>query len=280
MQLEKSNNVIQIGHTEPINGTGPLHYHNYFELELITSGEGSQLFNGQTFPLHEGDLYIVKPLDSHRLTGDNMVIHKIIMPEAQLPEEHIVPLYLLPNPIVLHFEHERYQLLRSTLFYAETLPAQTGAVYRKKLTATAVEMCLLLFLEEYQAHHSAVIPQNSVIANILLYIQQGQHYLQSVLLSELSEMFHYSKSYISRLFHRSYGIPLSQYINSLRIEHAKKLLLNSNLSIADVCIQSGFSSFPNFLNIFKRLSGLTPTAFRKKYKFDFVTLPPCQNPVL
>ena len=268
MQLERSNNTIQIERTEQINGTGPLHYHNYFELEWVISGKGSQLFNGQTFPLKPGDLYIVKPLDSHQITGENMVIGKIIIPETQLPEEYIVPLYLLSNPTVLHFDETRYRLLCLILQHTSSWRPTAASNHRSKLILSAVEMCLLLYFEEYHSVRNANLQQPTLVVGILLYIQQNQHYLQPILLKELSDKFHYSQSYISRLFHRSYGLPLSQYINGLRIEHAKKLLLNTNMAIANICIQSGFSSFPNFLNIFKRSSGLTPTGFRKKHKFD------------
>ena len=67
----------------------------------------------------------------------------------------------------------------------------------------------------------------------------------------------------ARAFKASAGKGVHSYINERRVEEAKVLLNKSNLSIADVAQRLGFESEERFLNIFRRRTGLTPTAYRE-----------------
>lgn len=73
-----------------------------------------------------------------------------------------------------------------------------------------------------------------------------------------------SNSYISSLFKQTYGVGITTYINQKRIELAKELILNSDLSIKEIAEIVGFSSDMNFIRVFKRCENSTPGSFRKK----------------
>ena len=70
-----------------------------------------------------------------------------------------------------------------------------------------------------------------------------------------------SRFYFCRLFKQSTGITLYQYLIKCRTERAKALLLQGNLSIADVALAVGFSNQSHFTKHFKRLVGVTPKKF-------------------
>ena len=71
-----------------------------------------------------------------------------------------------------------------------------------------------------------------------------------------------SISYISRQFKRSYGIGLLEYIHSLRIEEAKRLLANTNKSIKDIATDVGFINSLTLSRSFKRHEGILPSEYR------------------
>ena len=72
--------------------------------------------------------------------------------------------------------------------------------------------------------------------------------------------------YISRIFKQYSGVKLGSYINEMRIEKAKKLLLSDRtIKVNDVAAQVGFDNPRTFLKIFKEREGITPTQYRKTH---------------
>lgn len=82
----------------------------------------------------------------------------------------------------------------------------------------------------------------------------------------LSDELGVSQSYASRMFKQKYGIGTSNYINTVRIAHAKELIRLGQQSIKTVAIQVGFSSDVQFIRVFKKLENVTPGVFRDSNK--------------
>jgi len=72
-----------------------------------------------------------------------------------------------------------------------------------------------------------------------------------------------SKFHFIRVFKRYYGRTPNQYLQEVRIEMAKKILLKGK-SIDEVCNAIGFKSKPSFISLFKKMTGLTPLAYQNK----------------
>ena len=72
-----------------------------------------------------------------------------------------------------------------------------------------------------------------------------------------------SKFHFIRVFKRYYGRTPNQYLQELRIEMAKKILLKGK-SIDDVCNAIGFKSKTSFISLFKKMTGVTPLAYQNK----------------
>ncbi len=81
---------------------------------------------------------------------------------------------------------------------------------------------------------------------------------------EISEMMGVSRSQLYRAFMTKYGVSPKEYIDVLRINIAKKLLSNEELSIAEVCYSSGFSDPLYFSAVFKKKIGASPSDWRRK----------------
>ena len=79
----------------------------------------------------------------------------------------------------------------------------------------------------------------------------------------LSKTFSVSDSYIARMFKTRLGMTPSDYINTVRIESACNLLLNSKMKIGDIAYKTGFYSPYYFSRVFKKIHGITPGGFRK-----------------
>ena len=70
-------------------------------------------------------------------------------------------------------------------------------------------------------------------------------------LSYLSEHFYISPSYLSRVFRKATGFTFIEYLNSVRIREALRLLRETNFKIIEVGVQSGFKSISHFGRVFK-----------------------------
>ncbi len=88
------------------------------------------------------------------------------------------------------------------------------------------------------------------------------NYLFDIDISQLSGMFHYNEKYIGRIFKRHVGISFRQYLNVLRLNHAKELLLTTDDSILQVALSSGFNTVTYFNRIFRELEKCSPKEFR------------------
>lgn len=86
-------------------------------------------------------------------------------------------------------------------------------------------------------------------------------------LTSLSDRFELNESYFSYLFNKNSDINISNYINKLRVETVKSILLNKdfkNYTLISIALESGFNSKSAFYTAFKKETGLTPTAYRKQ----------------
>lgn len=86
---------------------------------------------------------------------------------------------------------------------------------------------------------------------------------ESVDLRALSQEFGISISHLTRLFKAYCGIPPIQYVIKLRVDRAKKLLKQSDISILEIAYMTGFKSESNFYKSFKEQTGYTPKEYRK-----------------
>ncbi|HIS32771.1 MAG TPA: helix-turn-helix transcriptional regulator [Candidatus Limivivens intestinipullorum] len=96
---------------------------------------------------------------------------------------------------------------------------------------------------------------------ILVYI--NDHYSQQITLQDLEENFFLNKSYICRIFRKTMGISLVNYLQYKRILEAQKLLLNSDMPIIEIGMECGFTSVQHFYRVFKKITGLTPKEYKK-----------------
>ena len=104
----------------------------------------------------------------------------------------------------------------------------------------------------------------SAVKNIIAYI--NAHYDQEMTNSLFSQLSGYHEYYLNRLFIKHTGSTLRQYILDVRISHAKKMLLNTDLPLSTIAEKVGFNSNTYFSRYFRQITGITPTQFRQKYK--------------
>lgn len=94
--------------------------------------------------------------------------------------------------------------------------------------------------------------------------QMDDNYLTPITVETLAELFHFSPSYITRIFKKEYGVPPFKYLLGLRIDEAKRMIrANDSLNIGLVAQAVGYEDQHYFSRIFKNVTGLSPSEYKK-----------------
>ena len=101
---------------------------------------------------------------------------------------------------------------------------------------------------------------NEIIKKAIRYI--SQNFSRSLTLDEVAEHVHLNSAYFSTLFKQSTGSSFKEYLNMVRIEESKRLLSNTDYSIIDISLATGFEDQSYFSKVFKKYTGLTPKQYR------------------
>lgn len=101
---------------------------------------------------------------------------------------------------------------------------------------------------------------NNVIQAAIDYMEQ--HYKEEITLTEVAEHVYLNPAYFSSIFKQSTGISFKEKLTNLRIEEARRMLVETNASIVSIALSCGFSNQSYFSKVFKAKTGFSPKSFR------------------
>ncbi|MEE0945711.1 MAG: AraC family transcriptional regulator [Acutalibacteraceae bacterium] len=243
-----------------VKESSALHWHNFIELELVTGGSGYHILNGQRFELSRGSLYLLRLVDFHEVKPvPSLNLINMAIDDSLLSEELLAQL-TAGKPLIYSLDEKETcvmeQLLR--LCMEENDEKKPHQRYLKHLL-----ICILLRILKLVPDNGDYVPlKDKPIQAAILYLHL--HFRENPKLSDLAKISHYNTSHFSTTFHKELGMTYSQYLNMLKINYAKELLLSTPLKITEVCYECGFASQSNFLRLFKEYTGFSPLEFRKK----------------
>ena len=102
--------------------------------------------------------------------------------------------------------------------------------------------------------------KSDVAARILEFIKNN--YMKEISMQDAARLLHYSDAYFCKLFKQCFDQNFTTYLTKVRINEAKKLLMNKNASVKDVSIQVGYYDSNYFAKVFRRITGVLPSEFR------------------
>jgi AraC-like DNA-binding protein/ligand-binding sensor protein len=107
------------------------------------------------------------------------------------------------------------------------------------------------------------VKHTDIIYKVTGYIKTN--YKEKISLEDIAKHVYLSKSYLSKIFKEEMKCNLTHYINQMRIEKSKPLLLDQTLSLIDVANLTGFDDQSYFTKVFKNVTGVSPGKFREKH---------------
>ena len=106
------------------------------------------------------------------------------------------------------------------------------------------------------------INENQQLKRLFNFVKYN--FKDEITLNQASEKVSMTTPAFCRYFKKNTGKTFIGYVNEYRINHACKLLIETNNDIKSICYDSGFNNFSNFIRFFRRYHGLSPKQFRKK----------------
>ncbi len=233
----------------------PAHGHDYLELELFLSGQGTQWVNNLQVPFGPGSLFLLSPDDHHRVevaeSAQIVAIH--LMPESiaplGLPEIRAAYTMALPTE----------QIVRWMGVLLPLATQEERSWQAQEITAVAVQLIIRLLREGKCIPLAA---PGKRLQNALKYVQQ--HHADPVLrLPEVAAACGLSPTYFSRVFTETVGCHFADYVQDCRLQHACTLLTTTSATVTDIAYEAGFAGLPHFFRAFRQKMGCTPAEYRK-----------------
>lgn len=105
--------------------------------------------------------------------------------------------------------------------------------------------------------------KNQYVDFAIKYVRE--HYAEPIALKDIAYQIYIHEAYLSKLFNEKMGDGFSSYLNKVRVEEAKKLIMYTDTQLKDVAEKVGFSTYSYFNRVFKQTVGVTPLEFRRKH---------------
>lgn len=247
------------------------HFHNQFEIYYLLSGERHYFIKDRVFLVKPGSLVLINEHDLHKTTDADTQNHERILINFSRN-------YLLPSPYMddllnsLFTENNNViPFLPADKQYVEALfNKMTQEVQNKgtdfEVALQALLMELLVYIRRYlkENRSSAAVhtsPMHEKIFEIVQYI--NNHYCSPLSLSSIAKEFFISQYYLSRAFKQATGFTFIEYINSVRIREAQRLLRETDYKVIDIAERVGFGNISHFGRIFKEITHFSPLNYRK-----------------
>lgn len=254
----------------------PLHWHEYFEAEIILEGKGTQSLNGKKYPLHKGALYFLTPADFHEICVEEPLhLYNVSFELSTISLPFLNQVINDENRFFYPAEVEYTRLLNLIILLAD---ACNNEFAEQEYLHSLLNCLLIRFTHLINTEQAALkrLSSTAIVQNALLYLHL--HFREQLTLNDIATFTHISPNYLSELFRQETKVTVTQYLRDLRIDYAKKLLCSTELSVLEICFACGYSSCSNFMKYFKLKTGRSPLQYKKLLrKADFIN-PTHDNP--
>lgn len=265
----------------------PVHWHDELEIIFVKKGPLNVTISGENYIGNPGDAFVVSPGNLHFMgshTGDVYYYTFLFPLEFVSFQMNDLSEQMLMAPLKsgrMLFQIQIGKSIEDLCEHLLVLYAREGDVRNpirttvpkdsaKRISFVAkqmeTKMILLEFLQRMWKNgfiiENDISGRNATEKEMISYIQEN--FTDEISLKEFGVQFHLSEKYVSRYFKEHFHITLSQYVNHLRLEHARQLLQETQLPVTEVALQSGYPNVSYFIRSFKKMYGVSPLKYRKK----------------
>lgn len=243
--LKNSNNAVY------------LHWHDCIELIYCSSGEGWIRSGAKHIEIKEGELVIVNSGNIHDLfSNENCGVYSLNPNDALFAPFHLdLHNYLFEEKIT------NPDTIASFKRIINEMTLKKDSFYKQAAHIEIVSLALKL-AREHGVSESGATQSNEdrrmkMSKEVICYLRE--HFLESIFIDDICARIGYSKFYLCRSFKETTGFTITQYINSIRCQNARNLLLSGKCNVSESAELSGFSNGSYFTKTYKSVFGKLPS---------------------
>jgi AraC-like DNA-binding protein len=258
----------------------PWHFHPEYELVYILESEGKRFVGDKIGNFQPGDLVLLGPNLPHWYRNDQVYYTD----DPQLQAASIVVQFTIdflgdtflftPEMAKIHQVLQKAQ--RGLEIYGSLREKIVGMMLEirslKGMDRLLQLLAILNLISKSEKYHvlsnkgpSVGINENDPKRINKIYEYVMNHFKEPISIEEASDLIHMSPSTFCRFFKKRTRNTFTYFLNEVRISYACKLLIEEDLSITEICYESGYNNISYFNRQFKAHKKLTPQAFRTEY---------------
>lgn len=258
----------------------PWHYHPEFEIIFVEKSYGIRLMGNHIGNFSDGDLMFISPDLPHVWKNDQAFyqnnkeffvdVYVIQFREDALGEGFfdlpefvsIKKLFLIGQRgmLVKGNNHTKIATLIKSVYNSSGIDRLTLFLKTLEILSTTSDYELLSAVGYAK---SITNTDTERINKVISYLMEN--YTQEIKLDTIADLVNLNQSSFCRYFKNKTHKTCSQFLNEIRIAHACKLLVISNLTISEICYEIGYNNISHFNRQFKLNTGLTAKIYAKKY---------------
>ncbi len=256
--------------------------HNFWEIIYADKGNFQIEAGDETFTLKQGECYFHMPNEYHRHSADGKVAPNIFIANfvcnSQAMRLFKSKKFHIPNtmrPIISNIIDEGRKTFDLPFNRPELNPLilRTDAIVggQQMIRSYLEQLLILLIRNEYKSAEGGVLQNGEVMAQQLaLKMKQrlDEVAYKDISVSLFCEDMQYSKTYLSKIFYNNYGFTINQYISKVKVNEAKKLIREHSYNFSQIADMLCFSNPFYFSRVFRRITGMSPSEYKKSVKID------------
>ena len=256
------------------------HYHNNFEVSFITEGSGKRIVADSIEEFQPGDLVFIGRNLPHVWIADketrNPSARTLEMVFLQFTSE-VLSQQLLALPEFKYVANALSLSERGIQIVGQTLNEVSEIMLQLPFLKSFDRMLHFFKLMDIIGRSDTNIQLaskeylkmrfttgNKRIAIIHEYLMNN--YREEIDLKRLAALVNLAEGSLCRFFKMNMGMTVFEYLNQIKIEFACKLLMDNDLSVMEVCLDSGFNNLSHFNKQFRKITGLPPSEYRNRFK--------------
>lgn len=262
------------------------HAHEYVQIWFVSRGMCENKIAGRVSHLKAGQFFIVPPLVPHQVKIiDDSLVYGVDFPLELISGDNLFSENSKTEDIItedcavfmqnLTGVQGKYKVSQRMSARLEAIIKKMFEIYVKKPMFCALELKaylirLLTYMFRAVAEGSADLEYydtyRTAIDEIMLYT--AEHLSEKLYVSDVAQQAQMSVTSFNAYFKKFVGKTFIEYVNHLRIERAKVILLGASYDISEVGNEVGIGDLSYFNRIFKKVVGMSPGAFRKLYRVE------------
>lgn len=254
--------------------------HNFWEMAYVNYGRINAIVDGVCYALSSGQVIFHQPMESHFYIGNRQNVGNVVVvgftcnsPVMSFFNRKIFTLEKDSQKILSLFLSEATKALGSICGdYNDDSPldfsnaplgsAQLMQGYLAELLFYLIRSNNIASVTAIEAtNDSRQAAKNALVNSVVCFMQDNLN--QTPSLSALCKSFGAGRTYVCKIFREATGTSPVDYWISLKIREAKRLIREGNMNITQIAEALGYSSIHHFTRMFKRATGLSPTAYKR-----------------